>query len=86
MEKTGNHNQKKVPSNHQNQKESNQIREYLKYSGLAFQMVAMILLALWAGMKIDQWMQWKFPLFTIVFILVAIVATLIVVIKNLPKS
>ncbi len=44
---------------------------YLKYSGLGFQMVAIIMAALWLGSKIDTKFNFDPPYFTILFILLA---------------
>lgn len=61
------------------------MQEYLKYSGLAFQMIAVILVGLWAGQKIDQWAQTRAPVFTIAGVLVAIIGSLILIIVKASK-
>lgn len=68
-----------------NQKQS-QLKAYLKYSGLAFQMLGAIGVAVWGGMKLDAYMGLRFPVFLIVFSLLSVVATLILTIKSLPKE
>jgi len=43
--------------NKQNQKENNQssgLEKFAKYSGIAFQMLAIILLFVWGGSKLDE--------------------------------
>jgi F0F1-type ATP synthase assembly protein I len=37
---------------------------YLRYSGMAFQMLALILLGVWSGGKLDAWLQNSRPYFT----------------------
>jgi F0F1-type ATP synthase assembly protein I len=49
-------------------------------------MIASILLGLWLGMKTDQWLHMKNPVFTVVFILLFLSASLILLIRSLPKS
>lgn len=63
-----------------------QFKTYIKYSGLAFQMVAVLGLAVWGGMKLDDKMGNGFPLFTIIFALIAFAGSLIVTIRSLPKE
>lgn len=40
---------------------------YAKYSSLAFQMIAFILIGVFGGIKLDKWIGWQFPVFTVVF-------------------
>ena len=74
--------------NKQNQRpqRQSQINEYVKYSGLAFQMAALILLGYWLGSKIDKWLDLSFPAFTIVLILVFLSVSFYSLIKSLPKD
>ena len=64
----------------------NQLNSYLRYSGLAFQMMAVIGLAVWGGMKLDAWLGMRFPVFLVVLTLMAVAASLIITIKSLPKD
>jgi F0F1-type ATP synthase assembly protein I len=64
----------------------NQINEYVKYSGLAFQMAALILLGYWLGSKIDKWLELSIPIFTIILILVFLSLSFYSLIKSLPKD
>ena len=72
--------------NHQRPRNQNQINEYVKYSGLAFQMAALILLGYWLGGKIDSWLNLRIPIFTIILIVTFIVLTIYSLIKSLPKD
>lgn len=76
----------KKPTGSNNQQKQSQLNSYLKYSGLAFQMMAVIGLAVWGGMKIDAWLNMKFPVFLVTLTLVGLAATLIITIKSLPKE
>lgn len=60
-------------------------KAYLTYSGLAFQMIAVLGLFLWAGMSLDKYLSLKFPAFTVSLSLMAIIGVMILVIKSLPK-
>lgn len=59
---------------------------FLRYSGLAFQMLALFLLAFWGGQALDNHWGLTFPLMTILFLLLANVGMVISLLKNLPKS
>ncbi|HEY1040187.1 MAG TPA: AtpZ/AtpI family protein [Bacteroidia bacterium] len=58
---------------------------YLKYTGMAFQMGAIITIGVLGGRKLDQWMGWKTPIFTLVLSLVSIVAAIYLSIKDFLK-
>ena len=70
----------------QNSKATNPLKQYARYSGLAFQLLAAIFLGVWLGMKTDQWLGLKFPLFTIVLCMAALVGSMIYLVKSLPKN
>lgn len=55
----------------------------LKYSGLAFQMIAAVLIFTFIGYKIDQWLNMNIPVFTIVFIVLGLFGYLYKLIKEL---
>jgi uncharacterized membrane protein len=59
---------------------------YLKYSGLGFQLVAMILIALWLGNKVDTKFNFDPPYFTILFILVAFFGFMAKLVVDLSKD
>lgn len=65
---------------------ANQINEYIKYSGLAFQQAGLILLGYWLGSKIDSWLDLSFPAFTIFLILLFLLFSFFSLIKSLPKE
>ena len=49
---------------------------FLKYSNLAFQLLAIFGLAVWGGIELDAYLSFKFPLFTLLFIISALVAVI----------
>lgn len=58
----------------------------MRYASLATQLMVMLLLAVWAGYKIDLYLNWKFPVFLILFPLLALVLSLIKLIVDLSKK
>ncbi len=57
-----------------------------KYSGLAFQMIAIILLILFGGIKLDEFLERDFPLFTFLGAIMGVVLALYFVLKDLLKK
>ncbi len=76
----------KSPKPNPQPERKNQISDYMKYSGLTFQMAALIFLGYWGGSKIDHWLHLKIPVFTIILILAFIILTFYSLIKSLPKN
>lgn len=68
---------------HKGKKQANNIA---KYSGLAFQMIAIILLVLYGGIKLDNHLQKEFPLFTFIGAISGVVLSLYVVLKDFLKK
>ncbi|MCS6794824.1 MAG: AtpZ/AtpI family protein [Raineya sp.] len=68
-------------------KEKKDLESYAKYSGIAFQMMVTIGLAVWAGLYLDEKQQLSQPYWTIGLTTMAVIASIISVIKNfLPKK
>jgi len=59
---------------------------YLKYSGMAIQMAAIITLGVFGGKKLDQFFNLKQPVFTLVLSLFAVFAAIYVSIKDFLKN
>jgi hypothetical protein len=58
---------------------------YLKYSGLAIQMLVTLGLAGWAGYYIDNKMGWSFPFALLSFILLAFIGLMVILYRSLNK-
>jgi F0F1-type ATP synthase assembly protein I len=48
------------------QKIAKNLSSYSRYSGLAFQMIAFILIGVFGGIKLDKWLKLEFPVFTVI--------------------
>lgn len=68
------------------QQNNQRLRDYARYSSLAFQMLAIILLAVFGGLKLDRWMSLKFPLFTLIGALLGVGMALYFALKDLLKK
>jgi len=57
----------------------------MRYASLATQWMVMLLLAVWAGYKLDKKLNWTVPLFLILFPLISLALSLWRLIKELNK-
>jgi ATP synthase protein I len=63
-------------------KKSKSLNDYARYSGMAFQMIAILGLGVWGGIKLDDRLNMKFPLFTVVLSFAAVLLALYTVLKD----
>ena len=61
------------------------LNSYAKYSSIALQMLVIILLGIWGGVKLDGLVSFQFPLFTVLFSFISVGLAIYVVIKDLLK-
>jgi F0F1-type ATP synthase assembly protein I len=62
------------------------LESYARYSSLAFQMFAIIGLGIFGGVKLDQWLGIRIPVFTILFSIISVAAAIYFAIKDLIKK
>ena len=67
------------------EKTNKYLHDYARYSTLAFRLIAIVLAGFFGGMKIDQWLNLKFPVFTLVLALSGLFISLYLLIKDLLK-
>jgi ATP synthase protein I len=65
--------------------ENSPVNAYAKYTGLGIQMIAIILLSVWGGIKLDELLAFKTPVFTIVFSLLGVFAAIYTAVKDFIK-
>jgi F0F1-type ATP synthase assembly protein I len=58
------------------------LEQYAKYTGIAFQMIAIILVFVWGGIKLDEKYRKGEPLFVIIFSLIGVFAGLYIALKD----
>jgi F0F1-type ATP synthase assembly protein I len=61
------------------------LNSYVKYSSLAFQMIAIILVGVIGGYQLDKVVPMKFPLFTVLFTVLSVIFSIYYAIKDLIK-
>ncbi|MFA7599494.1 MAG: AtpZ/AtpI family protein [Bacteroidales bacterium] len=59
---------------------------YLKYTGLVFQMLAVIILFTLGGVKLDEWISLSFPVFTLVLSFTGVCLGVYIGIKDFIKK
>lgn len=62
------------------------IENFAKYSAIAFQMIGIILITTWGGVKLDKLTGFKTPIFTIILSLLGVFVAIYVAIKDFIKS
>jgi F0F1-type ATP synthase assembly protein I len=67
-------------------KKPNPYNSYLKYSGLAVQLLGAIGVCGWIGHKIDHWLDLKLPVFMLVLGLLGFGGTMYQVYRSLNKE
>ncbi|MFZ4521687.1 MAG: AtpZ/AtpI family protein [Bacteroidales bacterium] len=61
------------------------LNDYARYSGMAFQMLAVILAGVFAGYKTDQWLHTK-PVFTVILSIVSVALSIYLVTRDLLRK
>lgn len=61
------------------------LRDFARYSGLAFQMIAIILVTVWGGVQLDKLTGWETPVFTIVLSLLGVFAAIYTSVRDFIK-
>lgn len=62
-----------------------QFNNYAKYTNLAFTMIVIILVGVFAGFKLDEFLKWKFPVFTVVLSILSVVLAIYYAVKDFIK-
>jgi len=62
------------------------LRSYAKYSSIAVQMLAIILIGVIGGLKLDEWISWEFPLFTLLLSILSVVLAIFYVTRDFLKK
>jgi len=68
-----------------NQKDS-PLKFYAKYSTLAIQMIVIIVGGAFGGKALDNWLDWEFPVFTLVLTILSVVIALFIGLRDLFKE
>ncbi len=61
----------------------NPLKFYAKYSSLALQMIAIVVIGAFGGKALDNWLSLGFPVFTFVLTILAVVGSVIYAMRGL---
>ncbi len=78
---------KRMPNKtNDSQRNKNRLKNYAKYSGMAFQMMGIILMGTFAGFQADKWLELKFPVFTVSGVIISVIVAMYFAVKDLLKK
>jgi len=67
-------------------KTTNPLKPYARFTGLAIQILAAIFLGIWLGLKLDKWLNFTFPLFTLTLSMAALIGSLYYLVKSIQSK
>lgn len=65
------------------QKPKKKVDDFIRYSGMAFEMAAIMGFGTWVGVKIDRWLELSFPAFTLGLLILSVIGAIYHVIRKL---
>jgi F0F1-type ATP synthase assembly protein I len=65
--------------------ENKGLNDFARYSGMAFQMIAIILITTWGGIELDKLVKFNTPVFTIILSLLGVFAAIYTALKDFIK-
>jgi F0F1-type ATP synthase assembly protein I len=76
--------EQRQPLKKKNQKspENKGLNDFARYSGMAFQMIAVILITTWGGIELDKLAKFHTPVFTIILSLLGVFAAIYTAVKD----
>ncbi|WP_281169822.1 AtpZ/AtpI family protein [Flexithrix dorotheae] len=57
----------------------------MKYTGIATKMAITILIGVFTGIKLDEWISWEIPVFTLVLTILSSAFSIYIIIKGITK-
>ncbi len=64
------------------QKSKKKFDDFIRYSNLAFEMIAIMAVGTGAGWAIDHWLEFKFPIFTLVLMVLSVIGAIYHVVRK----
>jgi F0F1-type ATP synthase assembly protein I len=68
------------------QKAAKNLKEYARYSNLGMQMIVVILLGVFGGIKLDKWLHTKFSIFTVVLSFLGVMLGIYIGLKDFIRT
>ena len=63
-----------------------QVNDYVKYSSIAFQMIATILIGVFVGVKLDEYFETDNSIFTLIFSMVFVLFGIFIGVRGIIKD
>ncbi|MBA4321672.1 MAG: hypothetical protein C0408_02525 [Odoribacter sp.] len=76
---------KKSRKNPEKDPENSGLTEYARYTGLGVQMIVIILVSVWGGIKLDKLFAFETPVFTVILSLLGVFAAIYTAVKDFIK-
>jgi len=70
---------------HSSEKKKKSLDSYARYSSIAFQMLIIILIGVFGGIKLDGWLKLTVPVFTIILSILSVILAIYTVTRDLLK-
>jgi len=67
------------------EKKKKSLDSYTRYSSIAFQMLVIILIGVFGGIKLDEWLKLTVPVFTIILSILSVILAIYTVTRDLLK-
>lgn len=67
-------------------KKKKYLDSYARYSSIGFQMLAIILIGVFGGLKLDQWLDLKAPIFTVILSILSVILAIYYAVKDLIRT
>lgn len=78
--------QKKQEKEPEKKPVSDSLHNFARYSGMAFQMMAIILVTTWGGVKLDKVLELETPIFTVILSLLGVFAAIYTSLRDFIKK
>lgn len=66
-------------------KPKGKIDQFIRYSSLAFEMMIIMVVGVFAGYKLDHWLNFSFPVFTLALMILSVIGAVFYAIRNFLK-
>lgn len=71
-----------MPDNQSLRKTKKNLNNFAHYSGMGFQMLAVILIGTFGGIKLDKITHFNFPIFTVILSLLSVFIAMYLILKD----
>lgn len=75
-----------MTKNNRSEKNKTSLHNYARYSSIALQMMVVVAVGVWGGVQLDQLLELKFPILTILLSFVSVATAIYLAIKDVINS